>query len=179
MSHFDMAALERLWISEGGSSSKATLMAAIATAESSGDSTARSWAGALGLWQVMPFWASDFGWSVSALLIATYSARAAIRISGDGNHVGAWDTCYNPPSSAAHRLDLSWPQRGSPAYNILGGGSTGGGGGGGHVVQGNSYNQPSSTERAVAIKVSWANHLQEHATPDNIAWLADQRRLRK
>lgn len=168
-----MAGLERLWEAAGGAPAKAALMAAISIAESSGNSGAVSPVGAIGLWQVMPFWAPHFGLPVSALYIALTNARVAKGISGDGNHVGAWDTCYNPPASAARRLDLTWPEQGSPAWNILGG--RGGGGGGGVVVV--SHTGPSAADSALARKVGWANHLQTVAIPNNTRWVSFNRTL--
>lgn len=164
-----------VWDSQGGARDKGAMMASIAEAESSLNTQARSWAGALGLWQVMPFWAADFGWPVSWLLVATYSARAAVRISGNGTNVGAWDTCYNPPSSAANRRNLSQPIQGSPAWNIWKrqGGSPSGG-----TVQGNAlHGRASDSARALVERVSWANHLQGNAIPNNTEWVADNRKL--
>jgi len=165
--------LQTLWKFEHGNSSKAEMMAAIALAESSGISDAVSPAGAIGLWQVMPFWASDFGWPVSYLYQPVYSALAAVRISGDGSNVGAWDTCYNPVSSAAHRKDLSAPETGSPAWNILHDhGISVTGGGGGSVVEG-----PAPGDAQLASQVAWANHLQTNAIPNNTIWVAYNRDL--
>jgi len=130
MSDWDYSQLQTLWQFAGGTPSRAPLMAAIALAESSGDSNAVSPAGAISLWQVMPFWAGELGMTVADLFVPLDNARAARSISGGGFHVGAWDTCYNPPESAADRKDLTWPETGSPAWNILhdnGGGSSGGG----------------------------------------------------
>jgi hypothetical protein len=149
------------------------MMSAISLAESSGESGVVSPAGAIGLWQVMPFWAEDFGWPLSYLYQPLYSARAAKMISGDGTNVGAWDTCYYPTSSAADRKDLSWPEQHSDAWNILQthGVTTGGSGGGGLL------GSPSPGDAKLAQQVAWANHLQENAIPNNTAWVAYNRKL--
>jgi hypothetical protein len=114
--------------------------------------------------------AVDFGWPVSFLYVVTFNAQAAKRISGNGQNVGAWDTCYNPPSSAAFRRTLSEPEAGSPAFNIWRGQGGHPSGGGGGIVDTSSG--PSAAERAVLARVPWANHLQENAIPNNTRWVA-------
>lgn len=176
MTDYSWGQLWGLWDGAGGRHDKGAMMASIAEAESSGDSIAVSPAGAIGCWQVMPFWASDFGWPVSLLYSGHYSAVAAVRISGNGANVGAWDTCYNPPSSAAYRKNLSEPEQGSPAWNIWHG-SSGGPQGGGGGVQTVSHSGPDAYESQIARQTIWANHLQEHAIPDNTRWVSFNRKL--
>ena len=53
MTHYTYAQLEQLWINAGGSKALAPTMAAIAEAESSGDSNAQNASGATGLWQIL------------------------------------------------------------------------------------------------------------------------------
>lgn len=171
MSTWGWDSLQQLWKAAGGNTSKGPVMAAIALAESSGESGVVSPAGAIGLWQVMPFWAGDFGWPVSYLYQPLYSAIAARRISGDGEHLGAWDTCYNPPSAAANRLDLRWPERGSPAWDELDSHGASSGGGGGSESPGG----PSPGDRRLQQQVAWANHLQDHAIPVNTNWVSYNR----
>lgn len=174
MAFYDWDALQRLEFLAGFPASRRPVMAAIALAESSGQSTIVSPAGAIGLWQIMPFWAGTFGQSVSELYVALVNCDDARRISGNGYHLGAWDTCYNPPSSAAVRRDLGWPERGSPAWNILQdhgaginpGPATGASGG------------PSPSDKTLMRQVSWAKHLQEVAIPNNTGWVAYNRTLR-
>jgi hypothetical protein len=166
-----------VWDSVGGARDKGAMMASIAIAESSGNTGVTSPAGAIGAWQIMPFWAGTFGWPVSALFNVTWNARAAVRISGNGTNVGAWDTCYNPPSSAANRRNLSGPLPGSPAWNVWkgqGGHPTGGGG-----TPTATSSGPSQSERAVLSRVPWANHLQENAIPNNTRWVAYNRTLHR
>lgn len=171
MADFDQ--LATLFEFAGGAKSRGPMMAAVATAESSGDETIVSPAGAIGYWQIMPFWAATFGWPVSYLYQGYYNARAAVKISGGGFHVGAWDTCYNPPSSAARRLDLTWPERGSPAWNELQthGTATGPGGGG------ETVGSPDPSDQQLIQQRNWADHLQQVAIVNNTAWVAYNRKL--
>ena len=174
MSNYDWPQLQALWKFAGGNASREDVMAAISLAESSGEAEVVSPAGAIGLWQVMPFWAPHFGWPVSYLYQPYYNARAAVGISGGGYHLGAWDTCYNPPSAAANRLDLSWPETGSPAWDELrshGAGTTGGGGGGGSTG-------PSGADAVLMRQFAWANHLAEYAVVNNTNWVSWNRTLR-
>lgn len=53
MTHYSYSQLEQLWINAGGSRSLAPLMAAIAEAESGGNSNAYNPSGASGLWQIL------------------------------------------------------------------------------------------------------------------------------
>lgn len=53
MATYDYAQLEELWIGAGGPRTMAPLMAAIAMAESSGNSQAKNASGASGLWQIL------------------------------------------------------------------------------------------------------------------------------
>ena len=53
MAHYSYAQLEGLWVRAGGPAKLAPLMAAIAMAESSGDSNAHNPSGATGLWQIL------------------------------------------------------------------------------------------------------------------------------
>lgn len=173
MSVWSYDSLQTLFKFAGGASSRAPMMAAVALAESSGESGVVSYAGAIGLWQEEPFWAAHFGWPVSYLYQPLYNAKAAVGISGGGYHVGAWDTCYNPPAAAARRLDLSWPERGSPAWNILnghGGAATGPG-------SSESVGSPSPGDTRLLQQVAWANHLQSNAIVTNTNWVSYNRQL--
>lgn len=164
-----------LWDSQGGAHDKGAMMASVAEAESSLNTLAESYVGARGLWQEMPFWAGVFGWPVSYLFVATRNAYAAVHISGNGRNVGAWDTCYNPVSSAANRRNLSEPMVGSPAWNIWhrsSGNAIGGG-----VTATVSHGGASAAQRSLVQRVSWANHLQQHAIPDNTQWVKDDTKL--
>jgi hypothetical protein len=170
---FGWDGLEGLWVANRGPRDKSPIAAGVALAESSGESGVVSSAGAIGCWQIMPFWAPHFGWPVSALYNPNYNARAAIAISSDGTNWGAWDTCYNPVSSAANRRDLPYPMAGSPAWNeIRDHGAT--------VQPGTSpgvTGGPSASDRELLRRVAWANHLQSNAIPHNTSWVAYNRRF--
>lgn len=173
MSTWTWDSLQTLWKFAGGNASRAQVMAAIALAESGGRSWVVSSAGAIGLWQEEPFWAGHFGWPVSYLYQPLYNAKAAVGISGGGFHLGAWDTCYYPTSSAANRRDLHWPMQHSDAWNILQThGAASGPGGGGETVGG-----PDPSDRQLIQQTAWANHLQNNAIPNNTAWVAYNRKL--
>src|SRR5262249_46710665 len=68
MAQFTYGQLESLWIQAGGSKALAPLMAAIAMAESGGNSDARNPSGASGLWQILgnPFPGNAFDPQVNA-----------------------------------------------------------------------------------------------------------------
>lgn len=175
MTHYTWGQLWGLWDGAGGRHDKGAMMASIAEAESSGYSNAVSSAGAIGCWQEMPFWAGVMGWPVSMLYVAHYNAVAAVHISGNGSNVGAWDTCYNPVSSAANRRNLREPEVGSPAWNIWNGSSGGAAPAGSGA--GNSGSAPDAADMELIRKTVWANHLQQNAIPNNTGWVAYNRRL--
>lgn len=105
MATYSYAQLEDLWIGAGGSRALAPVMAAIAMAESGGDSEARNPSGASGLWQILgnPFPGNPFDPQVNARM-------AAAKFHEQG--LGAWVTytsgAYkkflkgNVPPAAAH-----------------------------------------------------------------------------
>ena len=68
MAQYSYAQLEDLWIQAGGSRALAPVMAAIAMAESGGNSEARNPSGASGLWQILgnPFPGNPFDAQVNA-----------------------------------------------------------------------------------------------------------------
>lgn len=85
MAVYDYAQLETLWIDAGGSKALAPVMAAIALAESSGNSDARNPSGASGLWQILgnPFPGDPFNAETNAKM-----AVAKLKEQG----LGAWVT---------------------------------------------------------------------------------------
>lgn len=80
---FSEAALERIWMSEGGSAAAAPHAACIAEHESGGNPGAVSPTTDYGLWQEH---------DDPAALDPAVSASAAVRMSGDGTNWGAWTT---------------------------------------------------------------------------------------
>ena len=91
MTTYSYAQLEGLWVGAGGDPGKAPLMAAIALAESGGNSTARNPSGATGLWQILV--------PVHGDLISRYgdptdpqaNAKEAVSIE-KSQGLGAWTT---------------------------------------------------------------------------------------
>jgi Transglycosylase SLT domain len=85
MTDYSYAQLEDLWIQAGGPKDKAALMAAIAEAESSGNSQAKNPSGASGLWQILgdPFPGDPFNAQTNAkMAVAKYHEQG----------LGAWET---------------------------------------------------------------------------------------
>src|SRR5215813_3238316 len=85
MAQFTYGQLESLWIQAGGSKVLAPLMAAIALAESGGNSDARNPSGASGLWQILgqPFPGNVFD--------PKENARMAVAKEKEQG-LGAWET---------------------------------------------------------------------------------------
>jgi hypothetical protein len=86
VTHYSYAQLEGLWIQAGGSPSMAPLMAAIAEAESGGESTATGGVGEKGLWQINPA-----AWGSLATYDPLGNARAAVHVL-QAQGLGAWST---------------------------------------------------------------------------------------
>ena len=88
MTQYSYAQLEDLWIGAGGKSSMAPLMAAIAEAESSGNSEAYNASGATGLWQILgAVNSSDQG----SLTNPQVNAKEAV-LKYNSQGLGAWTT---------------------------------------------------------------------------------------
>jgi len=121
---YDYAQLEQLWTGAGGPRALAPLMAAIALAESSGNSQAKNPSGASGLWQILgnPFPGDPFDPQTNARM-----AVAKYREQG----LGAWETYTNGDYKRFLRGSLPPGTTGAPPD---GGGAhttaAGGGGGG-------------------------------------------------
>jgi len=96
VTHYSYAELEGLWIKAGGSKSMAPVMAAIAEAESSGESTAHNPSGATGLWQILgnPFPGNAYD-------PLTNAKMAVSKLKSQG--LGAWVTY----TSGAYKAFLS------------------------------------------------------------------------
>lgn len=108
------------WIAAGGSKSKAVVAVAVSLGESSYDTAALSSAGAIGLWQIMPFNAAPHGYTVADLYNPSDNARIAVEMSGNGTNWAAWDSCYADINASGRLSYLPWPQPGSADYNNLG-----------------------------------------------------------
>lgn len=107
------------WIAAGGPKNRATEWVAIALGESSYNTDAVSSAGAIGLWQIMPFNAAPNGVTVDDLYNPLDNARVAVRMSGGGTNCAAWDSCYANIEASGRYTMLPWPEQGSADYNNL------------------------------------------------------------
>jgi hypothetical protein len=114
MTQYSYAELEGLWIQAGGSRALAPVMAAIAEAESSGNSQAHNPSGATGLWQIL---GNPFPGNAYDPLTNAKMAAAKLRSQG----LGAWVTY----TSGAYKAFLS-----SKTTPVIPAGGTGGGGAG-------------------------------------------------
>ncbi len=108
-----------IWETEGGPASRAVEWVAIAIGESSLDDAAVSPAGAIGLWQIMPFHAGEYGFTVSDLYDAHVNAYIAVHLSGFGVNCAAWDSAYRDINASGRYSYLAWPEVGSADYNNL------------------------------------------------------------
>lgn len=107
------------WEAEGGPRSRDVEWVAIALGESSLDTGAVSPAGAIGLWQIMPEHAAEYGFQVSGLYDPQVNAYIAVRLSGYGQNCAAWDSAYRDIYSSGRYAYLAYPERGSADWNNL------------------------------------------------------------
>ena len=106
MTTYSYAQLEGLWIQAGGPKSLAPVMAAIAEAESRGNSQAQNPSGATGLWQILgnPFPGNAYD--------PLTNARMAVRKEHDAHGWSPWVTY----TSGAYRKYLSQGGRTQPGF---------------------------------------------------------------
>jgi hypothetical protein len=107
------------WQGAGGPASRDVEWVAIAMGESSLDDSAVSPAGAIGLWQIMPFHAGQFGITVDSLFQPATNALVAVTLSGNGTNCAAWDSCYRNIYASGRYAFLAFPEVGSADYNNL------------------------------------------------------------
>lgn len=108
-----------VWEANGGSKRTVVLAVSVSLAESGGDTTAVSPSSDYGLWQIN---SSNFGWlglTVITALEADPNARAAIRMSANGDNWAPWCTCWVDPAANCGHGNLPYPQPGSPAYSHI------------------------------------------------------------
>jgi hypothetical protein len=137
-----------LWLQYGGDPNKVVEAVAIAAAESGYDALAQSGACCNGLWQICEDHALEWGFDPSQLYDPRVNVWAAIQLSGNGTNWAPFDTAYADLSRAAQRYPISYPEVGSPAYNLLAEVASAlgvtGGGGSGLPTGGQTYSPPSS-----------------------------------
>ena len=107
------------WVQGGGPWSRAVEWVAIAIGESALDDAAVSSAGAIGLWQIMPFNGPPYGYSPNDLFNPLVNARVAVAMSGGGTNCAAWDSCYADIGASGRYAYLSWPEQGSADFHNL------------------------------------------------------------
>ena len=107
------------WEGAGGPASRAAEWVAIAMGESGLVSDAVSPAGAIGIWQVMPFNAPPYGYTPNDLYDPAINARVTVAMSGGGTNCAAWDSAYADIYASGRYSFLAWPERGSVDYNNL------------------------------------------------------------
>jgi soluble lytic murein transglycosylase-like protein len=119
MTVFTARQVAAVWEFTGGPHNRDVEWVAIAMGESGLRTDALSPAGAIGLWQIMPFHAAEFGYSVGQLYEPAVNALIAVRLSGYGTNCAAWDSAYaNIYASGRYRF-LGFPEQGSADYNNL------------------------------------------------------------
>jgi Lysozyme like domain len=98
--------LRALWIARGGDPSMASIMAAIALAESSGNASnttgdnGTSW----GLWQI--HWTVHPQFNPAQLTDPAYNTDAAIQLSGNGKDLSPWTTWKSWVAGYGHGYDV-------------------------------------------------------------------------
>lgn len=107
------------WLGAGGPKSRIVEWVAIAIGESGLDTLAESPVGARGLWQIMPFNAAPYGYSVNDLWNPAVNARITVAMSGGGVNCAAWDSAYRDIQASGRYTYLSWPEQGSADYAHL------------------------------------------------------------
>lgn len=112
-------AVAAAWEKAGGPSSRAAEWVAIAMGESSLNDSAVSSAGAIGVWQIMPFNAHIGGGSVGDLYDMAYNAKVTVIMSSHGTNCAAWDSCYLDIYRSGRYSYLSYPEKGSADWNNL------------------------------------------------------------
>lgn len=107
------------WQGAGGPANRDVEWVAIAMGESSLDDHAVSSAGAIGLWQTMPFHAAEFGISVDSLYDPRTNALVTVVMSGHGTNCAAWDSAYANIYASGRYSFLAYPEVGSADYNNI------------------------------------------------------------
>ncbi len=107
------------WLRNHGPLNRAVEFVAIAMGESDLHTEVISPVGALGTWQIMPFWFGHFGYAPADYELQDVQAIITVAISGLGTNCAAWDTCYRDIQHTGRYTFLGWPEEGSVAYGNL------------------------------------------------------------
>lgn len=116
MPEITAAQCARYWLDNHGPANRAVEFVAIAMSESSLRIDAVSPVGALGTWQIMPFWFDHFGYAPADYQLQDVQAVITVAISGLGTNCAAWDSCYQDINRTGRYTFLAWPEQGSAAY---------------------------------------------------------------
>lgn len=119
MSRLTAADVAGYWLGAGGPKDRVVEWVAIAIGESDFEADVVSPAGAIGVWQVMPFNAGPYGYTPADLYNPAVNARVTVLMSGQGQNCAAWDSAYRNIYASGRYTFLSWPEVGSADYNNL------------------------------------------------------------
>lgn len=108
-----------VWESNGGSKRTVILAVAVSMAESGLRTDAISPSSDYGLWQINSSNFASQGLTATTALEANPNARAAIRMSANGDNWAPWCTCWVDPAANCGHGNLPYPQPGSPAYSHI------------------------------------------------------------
>lgn len=124
--HYDFQGLMQLWVNNGGSRASAAMAAQVASLESGGNPQAHNKTfreDSRGLWQINVKSNAHPEYAASNLYDPNVNAKAAIRISRNGQSWSQWSTANAARAALAARGKVDVPDRSRP------GGESGGGGG--------------------------------------------------
>lgn len=119
MTRLSAAQVAGYWLGAGGPRDRVVEWVAIGIGESDLDDEVVSPAGAIGVWQVMPFNAPTYGYSPADLYNPAVNARVTVLMSGGGQNCAAWDSAYRNIYASGRYTYLAWPEVGSADYNNL------------------------------------------------------------
>lgn len=120
MAQLSIMQVYETWIQVGGNTgSIATVMTAIAMAESGGDSNIVSPSYDYGVWQINIVHAQQFPRLWRRWSDPLANARMAKAISGNGTNIGPWCTIWVDPATYCGHYHAPPPQAGTPAASWL------------------------------------------------------------
>lgn len=119
MTQLSVSQVATVWTRNGGDVARVVTMTAIAIAESSGITDAASATNDFGLWQINGVHFGDGIVTADNVDDPDVNAREAIALSGNGQNVAPWATCYADIGATGWLGWLSDPQPGSAAYALI------------------------------------------------------------